>query len=67
VGDSNSADRYAAAYAADSVLGNPITKVGGVGYVIGTNTGDNQVLITTAGATLGAGDVIKCAIFYSID
>lgn len=67
VGDSDTSDRYAAAYAADSVLGNPITKVGGVGYVVGTATGDNQILITTAGATLGADDTIKCAIFYSID
>ena len=67
VGDSDTAARYVAAYAADSVLGNPIIKAAGFGYKIGTATGDNQILVTTAGATLGAGDTISVAVFYSID
>jgi len=67
VGDSDDPDRYITAYAADSVRFNNDLNDTGNGYVVGTNSGDNQVLITTAGATLTASDVIKVVIFYVMD
>lgn len=67
VGDSNDPDRYVTAYAADSVLFNDNLRQIGNGYVIGTNTGDSQVVILTAGATLGIGDSISIVIFYTQD
>jgi hypothetical protein len=67
VGDSNDADRYITAIAADSVLFSDNLRQIGAGYVIGTNTGDNQILITTAGNTLGVGDSISLITFYTID
>jgi hypothetical protein len=67
VGDSNDPDRYILAYAADSILGNNTIRQIGLGYVVGTNTGDDEVLITTAGATLGISDAISIVIFYTQD
>ena len=36
-------------------------------YIIGTNTGDNQIIITTGGATLGTGTIYSLQMFYTID
>jgi len=66
VGDSNSTARYIAAYAADSLLVSGAIKAAGFDYVIGTNSGDNQIQILTAGATLNTG-VIKIEITVSVD
>ncbi len=66
VGDSNSAARYISATdhgAAELV--SRIDKIAGRDYVIGTNTGDNQILITTgAGEATGT---IKIEIEYTKD
>lgn len=66
-GDSNSAARYTAAHAADTILVSTAIKAAGFNYVIGTNSGDNQILITTAGATLTITAPIKLYVLYTID
>lgn len=67
VGDSNDPDRYITAYAADSVLYSDNLRQIGMGYVIGTNSGDTQVQILTAGATLGINDSISIVILVATD
>lgn len=67
VGDSADPDRYITAFAADSILYNDNLRQIGAGYEIGQATGDNQVLITTAGATLGIGDAITLITEYTLD
>ena len=69
VGDSDTANRYIAATAisADVVMHNS-AKSGGVNYIIGTATGDNQILITTAGAHNTTASVnIKVIVLYAMD
>ena len=69
VGDSDTANRYIAATAitADVVMHNS-AKSGGVNYIIGTATGDNQILITTAGANNSTASVtIKVIVLYALD
>jgi len=66
VGDSDTAARYISATAmntGDKVL--RINAIGGRNYVIGTASGDNQVLITVGGAS--ATGSIKTQIFYTND
>ena len=66
VGDSVTADRYITATAMNTA--NKVTKltqIAGRDYVIGTNTGDNQIVITTAGAS--ASGTIKIEIQYTQD
>lgn len=69
VGDSDTTDRYI--LATDHGAGNPlitritIAQIAGRDYVIGTNTGDNQIVITTAGGE--AGGTIKLEIVYTQD
>ena len=63
-GDSDDADRYIAATsvsAANDVLS--LATVAGLGYVIGTNDGDNTVLLTTAGIL---GGTISTKVVYSV-
>jgi len=67
VGDSNSATRYYNAVDAHNTKKFNAIEQTGLGYEIGTVTGDNQILITTAGATLGTGKLINIAVQYSID
>ena len=69
VGDSDTAARYIAltAITADVVMHNS-AKSGGVNYIIGTATGDNQILITTAGANnTTAAVTIKVIVLYALD
>jgi len=63
VGDSDDADRYLAAASAASAGKLEANLADGIGYAIGTNDGDNQVLITTGGAA--ATGTIKAVILYS--
>lgn len=67
VGDSNSATRYYNAVDGHNTRGFNTILVGGMGYEIGTVSGDEQILITTASATLATGKIIKLTIRYSID
>jgi hypothetical protein len=63
-GDSDEAARYIAATsvtAANDKL--ELSVVGGLGYVIGTNDGDNTVLLTTAGIL---GGTISTKVLYSV-
>lgn len=67
LGDSNDPDRYLNDANLATGGAGPLVLSTGQNYVIGTNSGDNQILLTTAGATLTSGKTIKVAIFYSID
>lgn len=71
VGDSNSANRY---FTATINPGNnvPLSAVhaqAGIGYQIGTNTGDNliQVTIQTAPGTGATTGTMRCLIEYSME
>lgn len=67
VGDTNSASRYQNGTAVTSAGKTGITAAAGINYEIGTNTGDNQIVLTIAGATLAASATIKVLIEYSFD
>lgn len=64
VGDSADADRYATASASLQTAGRYTFY--GDQYVIGTATGDNQIVLTTGGATLTAA-TLKCEVIYVMD
>jgi len=66
VGDSDDADRYITVTALTSISVTRINAVDGADYVIGTASGDNQVIVTTSGGTAATG-TIKLAIFYTKD
>lgn len=71
VGDSASATRYASAAtgpatAGISVFSGMVDATNGA-YLIGTNTNDNQILLTTGGATLGTGTIYGCEVEYTTD
>lgn len=62
IGDSDDATRYASALSvasAASLLGD---ECDGVGYTIGTNDGDETILVTPSGAITGT---IKLTVLYS--
>ena len=71
VGDSNDVDRYldgvdtATAAGKSKMSGSTATigPIGGIGYVIGTNSGDNQIIATNLGAS--ATGTIKFQIIYA--
>ncbi len=63
VGDSHDADRYDTAIAADAALQSFCNNIAGKNYKVGTNDGDNQVLITTAGGA--ATGLVKVLILYA--
>jgi hypothetical protein len=65
VGDSDTAGRYVSAYDANGNTHSEVTLIGGVHYVIGTNDGDNTILVTT-GVAAATGQ-IKVTILYSED
>ena len=73
IGDTNDADRYIDGYDADANLTNrggatAVTgqfQVAGNQYVIGTNTGDTQINITTSVAT--ATGLVTVTLFYTED
>lgn len=62
VGDSDDSDRYVAAVDCTAATETDAVLVDGLGYVIGTNTGDETILITTGvGAATGT---ISIVVFY---
>lgn len=70
VGDNNSATRYASASTSPATAGSYL--YGGKQYIVGTNVGtsttsDNQLLLTTGGATIGVGLIITTVVLYTID
>ena len=70
VGDLNLATRYANAGTGIATAGSniiPTLEASTGPYIIGTNTGDNQIIITTGGATLGTGTIYSLQCFYTID
>lgn len=67
VGDSNSATRYYNAVDGHNTKKFNAIERSGMGYEIGTVSGDSQILITTAGATLGTGKLINIAVMVSQD
>jgi len=62
-GASTTADRYFAAVSANDVLKNESGLVDGFNYVIGTNSGDNLILLTNSGAITGT---IKTEVKYTL-
>lgn len=67
VGDSADADRYIDDFDSANTAGNTdAILVDGLGYVVGTASGDNQILITTTGVSAATG-TIKLAVFYTVD
>lgn len=70
VGDSNSATRYILATATSAAAKTAIAAAQAptaVGYEIGTNTGDNQLLLTVSGGTLAVGGTIQVVCSYAFD
>lgn len=65
IGDSNAAGRYVSGYDAQGNTRSDVTLNGGVHYVIGTNSGDSIIRVTTAGAA--ATGLLKVTILYSED
>ena len=63
VGDSASATRYHAAGATDINTAEAIMHIPGHQYVIGTATGDNRILLTTASAAITG--TIKTVVYYT--
>jgi hypothetical protein len=64
VGDSATSDRYLTAYATSSATAKSLLVdgvIGGIDYVVGTNSGDDQILLTNAATLTGA---IKVVIEY---
>lgn len=64
VGDSTDDDRYYAAAASSSAGVFTDILIDGVGYVIGTNSGDDDIIITTGGASITG--TIKMLVTYSV-
>lgn len=63
VGDSNNTARYQAAYAVAAVGDRWAADIGGFGYKVGTNAGDDQIQAKTSGGA--ATGKISVAIFYA--
>ena len=64
VGDSNDDDRYDTAIdVASAASATWCDNIAGHGYVIGTNSGDNQIMLTVEGGS--ATGTIQISIFYS--
>ena len=74
IGDSDTADRYVNGYLADTsassrgaeTAATGQLQIGGSQYVVGTNDGDNQILITVLGAIPTDGS-IKVSLYYTED
>ncbi len=65
VGDSDDPNRYVSAYDANGSVYSDTILVAGLHYVIGSNDGDNTILVTTAGGA--ATGLMKVTILYSED
>lgn len=67
VGDSDTAGRYISATACNTANQRlDLDTIAGLNYEIGTNDGDNTILITLAGTASGTG-TIKIVVLYSRD
>lgn len=64
VGDGASATRYGSALTSLQTAGSYF--IGGQNYVVGTTSGDDQLTLTTGGATATAG-TLKSAVLYTLD
>lgn len=64
IGDDASATRYASASTSLQTAGTYVFS--GQNYVTGTTSGDTQILLTTGGATMTAGN-LRIAVFYTFD
>ena len=64
IGDDASATRYASASTSLQAIGTYVYS--GKNYTIGTASGDEQILLTTGGATATAGQ-LEVAVLYAID
>lgn len=64
IGDSNDANRYTIANSMTTAQVKTIDKIDGFGYVIGTTAGDNQIYLTTNGASACTG-TIKVVVKYA--
>lgn len=70
VGDSNSAARYIPATVTSSAAKTSIAAAAAttaIGYEIGTNTGDTQILLTVTGGTLAIGGTLQVVVSYAFD
>lgn len=67
VGDSNSAARYVAATATSAAAKTSSILTTAVGYEIGTNAGDTQILCTVSGGTLAIGGTVMVVVDYCFD
>lgn len=68
IGDGASSSRYTAAISIGSAQATfQVPVIASAGYIIGTNTGDNQIQLLTSGATLTAAKNIFLATFYTFD
>lgn len=67
LGDSASTGRYLASVDTANTAGNKNDiLVDGLNYIIGTTSGDNQILISTTGVSAATG-TIKLVLFYTMD
>jgi len=66
VGDSASAARYGNVVGSGAIINQRLETVDGMDYVVGTASGDNQVVISTTGLSAATG-TIKLAVFYTQD
>ena len=64
IGDDASATRYASASTSLQTAG--FYWYSGKNYVVGTSSGDNQIVLTTGGATMTAGQ-LEVVILYTMD
>ena len=66
VGNSSDADAYIAAGEDGLQTVDVPIMLSGKGVIVGTATGDDDILLTTAAATMTAG-IVRCLVFYSVD
>ena len=65
VGDANTAALYKAAVDVSAAVTDNSLDAAGNQYVIGTNTGDERIILTLGGGVLTIADVIKTQVFYT--
>lgn len=63
IGDSDTAARYIAATSTAAIGNASLDNIDGVGYVIGTNTGDDRILATVGGGAVTG--TIKIVVTYT--
>lgn len=67
VGDSTTSNRYIPATVTSSAAKTSCIATAGIGYEIGTNAGDNQILLTVSGGTLAVSGTIEVIVDYAFD